>query len=302
MSKNVRLRVYLRIMISQIERFTERVKKLNVLIIGETIVDEFIPVSYEGNSMKSNCPVLKLNGTSQRQEGGALAIKNHIENFVNKVDFYSNPLGTIVKTRYFDPFDNRKHVEVNRFDKDLYGDIPLVSNVYDLIIVADFGHGYCDSIKINQPFCLMTQTNSNNFGFNRVSKWKNQRKLMTCLDLREASLQMNKHYVTADKNMLQDLYNYELNSKFLFVTTGSSGSHFFDGNTVLSQPVYKTNIVDTIGAGDTFFSFASLLSTVEDKEELMFIPGLAASLSTTWLCNESSVNPDNLLKHAYQFI
>ena len=41
--------------------FINKTSKLKVAIIGETIIDEFISVSYEGQSMKSVCPVLKLN-------------------------------------------------------------------------------------------------------------------------------------------------------------------------------------------------------------------------------------------------
>jgi bifunctional ADP-heptose synthase (sugar kinase/adenylyltransferase) len=289
-------------MIEKIEEFFKLVSGFKVLVVGETIIDEFVPVSYEGNSMKSNCPVLKYDGKPMLQEGGASAIYNHLKDFVSHVDLISNPKGSIVKTRFFDPFDNRKHVEINKFDKDNYGSIPQISETYDLVIVADFGHGYCDSLKIDQPFCVMAQTNSNNFGFNRVSKWKNHRKLMTCLDLREASLQMNKHYFTADEQMIREIYHYELNSQYLFVTTGKTGSVFTDGNEVMQQPVYKTDIVDTIGAGDTFFTFASLISSLENKAKFLFIPGLAASLSTTWLCNEYSVNKNNLLSHASKFI
>ncbi len=289
-------------MIEKIKEYCQLVEDFNVLVVGETIIDEFIPVSYEGNSMKSNCPVLRYEGEVMIQEGGASAIYNHIKDFVANVDLISNPKGTIVKTRFYDPFDNRKHVEINKFNKNQYGVIPNILKKYDLIIVADFGHGYLNSLVIGQPFCLMTQTNSNNFGFNRVSKWKNQRKLMTCLDLREASLQMNKHYYSASKEMMQEIYNYELNSEYLFVTTGKTGSAFTDGKKVTEQPVYKTDIVDTIGAGDTFFTFASLASCLPQKEEYLFLPGLAASLSTTWLCNEYSVTKDNLLKHASKFI
>jgi bifunctional ADP-heptose synthase (sugar kinase/adenylyltransferase) len=290
-------------MIRKIEEFYKLIAGYKVLVIGETIIDEFVPVSYEGNSMKSNCPVLKYEGKNMVQEGGASAIYNHLKDFVEKIDLFSNPKRSIVKTRFYDPFDNRKHVEINRFDKENYGIIPKISKEYDLIIVADFGHGYCNNdLIIDQPFCLMTQTNSNNFGFNRVSKWKNQRKLMTCLDLREASLQMNKHYFSADEKMINEIYNYELNSEYLFVTTGKTGSLFTDGNKIMQQPVYKTNIVDTIGAGDTFFAFASLISTLPDKHDYLFLPGLAASLSTTWLCNEYSVNKNNLISHAAKFI
>ena len=289
-------------MLEKVKEFFRLVEGFKVLVVGETIVDEFVPVSYEGNSMKSNCPVLKYDGVSMLQEGGASAIYNHLKDFVSKVDLISNPKGTIVKTRFYDPFDNRKHVEINKFDKANYGVIPKIEDGYDLVIIADFGHGYCNHLDISQPFCLMAQTNSNNFGFNRVSKWKAYRKLMTCLDLREASLQMNKHYHTADAEMIREIYNYELNSQYLFVTTGKTGSLFTDGNEVFQQPVYKTDIVDTIGAGDTFFTFASLLSALPQKSDYLFIPGLAASLSTTWLCNEYSVNKTNLLQHASKFI
>lgn len=289
-------------MLEKIKKFTDLVKNYEVLVIGETIVDEFVPVSYEGNSMKSNCPVLKYNGSPNIQEGGATAIANHLKDFVKNVDLISNPLGTIVKTRFYDPFDNRKHVEINKFDKVNYGQIPIIDKKYDLIIVADFGHGYCDNLVLETPFCLMTQTNSNNFGFNRVSKWKKHEKLMTCLDLREASLQMNRHFNSANESMLNEIYNYELNSKYLFVTTGKTGSFFYDGTNAIQQPVFESQIVDTIGAGDTFFSFASLISTLPDVKEYLFLPGLAASLSTTWLCNENSVNKTNLIEHATKYI
>ncbi len=289
-------------MLDKINEFIELVSEYSVLVIGETIVDEFVPVSYEGNSMKSNCPVLKYNGKPQIQEGGATAIANHIRGFVKHVDILSNPLGSIVKTRFYDPFDNRKHVEINKFDHESYGEIPKINKHYDVVIVADFGHGYCNNLEIDEPFCLMTQTNSNNFGFNRVSKWKNYKKLMTCLDLREASLQMNKHYNGADGKMLSDIYNYELNTEYLFVTTGVSGSYFYNGSESFQQPVFKTKIVDTIGAGDTFFSFASLISTFKNPNDFLFLPGLAASLSTTWLCNEYSVNKTNLIEHATKYL
>jgi bifunctional ADP-heptose synthase (sugar kinase/adenylyltransferase) len=290
-------------MLKELNEFIEIVKNWNVLVIGETIVDEFIPVVYEGNSMKSNCPVLRLEGETQIQQGGATAIANHIKDFVANVDIVTNNDRTIVKTRYYDPFDNKKHVEINKFDKKNYGNSSLPDLAqYDVIIMADFGHGFCDSFEVNKPFCLMTQTNSNNFGFNRISKWKNFKKLMSCIDLREASLQMNKRYNQANEEMLINLFNYELNSNYLFVTTGSKGSYFTDGKNCLNQPVFKTNIVDTIGAGDTFFAFASLISNIQQKERFLFIPGLAASLSTTWMCNEYSINQSNILKHANQYL
>jgi bifunctional ADP-heptose synthase (sugar kinase/adenylyltransferase) len=89
-------------MIKDLELFFEEIKNLNVLVVGETIVDEFIDVSYEGQSMKSICPVFKLEGAKIIQQGGAQAIANHIYDFVKHVNVITNTNSEIVKTRYVD--------------------------------------------------------------------------------------------------------------------------------------------------------------------------------------------------------
>jgi bifunctional ADP-heptose synthase (sugar kinase/adenylyltransferase) len=289
-------------MLTEINEFINRVSGLRILVIGETIQDEFIPVTYEGHSMKSNCPVIRLEGKRNIQEGGAAAVANHLKDFVTQVDLITNPAGSIVKTRYVDTDDKRKHIEINKFSHQDFGKIEFTSRDYDMVIVADFGHGFCDSLKDTGNFCFMAQTNSNNFGFNRLSKWKSWSKRMICMDLREASLQMNQRIKVMDDEKVLELYNYELNSQLLFVTLGGKGSVFTNGKQIWRQPVFKSQIVDTIGAGDTFYAFASLIADFKDTDKFQFIPGLAASLSTTWLCNEKSVTKENLLKHAAQFI
>ena len=290
--------------IQHIEDFCNKVAKLKVAVIGETIIDEFITVHYEGQSMKSFCPVFRLsnNDEKQIQQGGTLAIANHIRNFAKQVDFISNTKNEIVKTRLVDADGKKKHVEINKFDTSGFSKIDIDTRDYDLVIVADFGHGFCDHLNINDGFHLMCQTNSNNFGFNRLSKWREKRKKAICVDLREASLQVNKrigHCTDADA---KEIFNYELNSELLFVTLGAKGSLLTDGNRVVRHDSFKSTIVDTIGAGDTYFSFASLCSTVyPDLKDVLTIPSLAAALSTTWLCNEQSVTPDKLLNFAASF-
>ena len=282
--------------------FISKVEKLKLLVVGETIIDEFIEVSYEGQSMKSFCPVFQLKGSGTRQQGGAQAIANHLYDFVGSVEVITNTKEEIVKTRYIDMGDKKKHVEVNKFDTDGFSTIKVDTGDYDVVIVADFGHGFCDQLEINDGFHLMCQTNSNNFGFNRISKWKERRKRSACIDLREASLQVNKRIKAAVKEDILSIYNYELNCDDLFVTTGSAGSTFTDGEVVITQKSFKTEVVDTIGAGDTFFAFACLMSHLNQKENSLLLPSLAASLSTTWLCNEKSVTKKLLIEHAAKFI
>jgi bifunctional ADP-heptose synthase (sugar kinase/adenylyltransferase) len=285
-----------------VDRFIDAAKDLKVAVVGETITDEFIYVSYEGQSMKSICPVFKLAGRHEIQVGGAGAIANHLKDFVSRVDIFTNPAEEIVKTRYVDIADQKKHVEINRFDLKRKDPLSVDTSAYDAVIVADFGHGFCDGLEITDGFHLMCQTNSNNFGFNRISKWKQKKKKSVCIDLREASLQLNKKLPFKNLEEVDQLYRYELNAESLFITVGSAGSIYFDGSDLLRQESYKSDIVDTIGAGDTFLSFVSLTSQLFKGEEVLVVPSLAASLSTTWLCNERSVTKAGLYEHAHKYL
>ena len=289
-------------MLDYLNTVFNEIKNLKVLVVGETIIDEFIDVSYEGQSMKSFCPVFKLESGKTVQQGGAQAIANHLYDFVKEVKVITNTNGEIIKTRYVDVGDKKKHVEINKFDTKDFKTVKVNTADYDIVIVADFGHGFCDKLDINDGFHLMCQTNSNNFGFNRISKWKNKRKKSACIDLREASLQVNNKIENpTDKNILE-IFNYELNCENLFVTTGRAGSTYTNGVGVETHPSFKTQIVDTICAGDTFFAFACVMAHLNKKDQNLYLPSLAASLSTTWLCNEKSVTKKLLLEHAAKYL
>ncbi len=287
-----------------ISEFIEKTKNVSVLIIGETITDEFIKVFYQGQSMKSFCPVFQLTGEeSQKQLGGAYAIYRHLKDFVGSIELISNTPEEIVKTRYIDNLTGEKHLELNKFDLHNKNKITVDTSKYDVVIVADFGHGFCDNLKINDGFHLMCQTNSHNFGFNRISKWKSKKKKSICIDLREASLQINHRITECTDDIMKNLYNYELKTEELFVTTGKQGSVYSNGNEIHRQPSYKTEIVDTIGAGDAYFGFSALCSALDlPVKQKLVIPSLAASLTTTWLCNEYNVTPEKITQHANKYL
>jgi bifunctional ADP-heptose synthase (sugar kinase/adenylyltransferase) len=283
-----------------ISDFLSKSKKTSVLVAGETITDEFIKVFYQGQSMKSFCPVFQLTDDSiEQQLGGAYAIYRHLKDFVGSIDLISNQPDEIVKTRYIDANNGTKHLEFNKFNLQNHNEIKIDVNKYDLVIIADFGHGFCDNVAINDGFHLMCQTNSHNFGFNRISKWKSKKKKSICIDLREASLQINHRISECTDSIMKELYNYELGAEELFVTTGKRGSVYTNGTDIHRQESFKTQIVDTIGAGDAFFGFSALCSALDmPAKEKLIIPSLAASLTTTWLCNEQNVTPESLSNHA----
>jgi len=290
-----------------IAEFERNVADMRVCVIGETIIDRFVEVQYEGQSMKSFCPVFRLVHPDDRmetQEGGAAAIANHLRDFVKHVDLVTNDDGGIVKTRLIDADDAKKHVEINKFDRRNFGEVEVDADQYDAVIVADFGHGFCDGLRVNGEFHFMAQTNSNNFGYNRMSKWKKHSKRGACLDMREASLQVNRRKDCSGPEAVRELYGYEINAEHLFLTLGREGSVYFDGENYYRQDIFRGPVVDTIGAGDTFFAFASLAAQrpPKNREDIMLVPSLAASLACTWLCNAESVTRKSLAEYALRFI
>lgn len=290
-------------LILNIKEFISKAENLNVAVIGETIIDEFVDVEYEGMSMKSSCPALRINGQKEIQMGGAAIIANHLRDFVKNVDLFTNTNNEIVKTRYVEKYSKQKHIEINKFEIDNFKEFEINTNDYDVVIVADFGHGFCDKMTINDGFYLMCQTNSNNFGYNRVSKWKSHSKKGICIDKREASLQYNGKLDFSKDEELNKLYKYELNTKDLFITLGKQGAKFTNGVDIRTCSVFGSQIVDTIGAGDTFFAFSCLASHMKiDVDEILSVPSIAASLSTTWVCNAENVTKQKLYNYANRYL
>lgn len=285
------------------EDFCSKASNLKIAVIGETIIDEFVDVEYEGRSMKSSCPALRLNGKKEIQQGGATIIANHLKDFVKDVKLFTNTKNEIIKTRYVEAYNKQKHIEINKFDIDSFREIKIDTADFDIVIVADFGHKFCDKLIINDGFYLMCQTNSNNFGFNRISKWKSHRKKAVCIDKREASLQLNQRLDFNNGNEIIKLYNYELNSENLFITLGKQGAIYTNGIDIKRVPILESQIIDTIGAGDTFFAFSCLASHInDDTVNVLTIPSLAASLSTTWNCNAEYVTKQKLFDYANKFV
>lgn len=68
----------------------------------------------------------------------------------------------------------------------------------------------------------------------------------------------------------------------LFITEGSRGVRYFDGNEEVLVPAYKVEAVDTTGAGDTFnAAFAVALAEGKPVRESVRFANRAASLSVT---------------------
>ncbi|SFR13489.1 MULTISPECIES: ribokinase [unclassified Paenibacillus] len=105
----------------------------------------------------------------------------------------------------------------------------------------------------------------------------------------EESVIANATYITPNEHeaaiMFKDMSLQEALRKYpnkLFVTEGSNGVRFFDGEQEVVVPTYKVEAVDTTGAGDTFnAAFAVALAEGNSLADSVKFANRAASLSVT---------------------
>ena len=281
-----------------ISKFIEKAKNITVNVIGETIIDVFQTVELDGQSAKSSCPAFSTINGPQEQRGGAAIIARYLDDFCTNVDLYTNDY-PIRKLRYTDRFRNKKHFEIKTVGKPEKDFCPRLNGAL-FTIVVDFGHGLLDNyILPDNPLYIMVQTNSCNFGYNLVSKWNAYEAQLVCLDRVEGSLLLGEKFEDADEFLMKRLFE-KLNARAIILTMHNGGSMYYDcdGN-YASFPALVTRVVDTIGAGDTFFTFASLAHYCGfRKDEILLIASIAAAISTQWLCNANSITPEELLNVA----
>lgn len=270
-------------------------KKLRVLLIGDGIIDEYHYCSAMGKSAKSHLVVSKYM-THEVFYGGAFAIANHIaglcdtvhiatllgrndsrehaiaENLKSNVTpkfFFRDDGPTIVKKRYIDQYLNQKIFEVNYLNDDYIREereqevidyIGAVAGEYDLVLVSDFGHGFITKGIIraieehSARYAVNTQTNAANAGYNMITKYNNP--FFVCLDEPEIRLAAQERHGNIEE--IARFIKKTINAKNLIATLGKKGSIGINSSDEVNRtPIFSSKVVDTIGAGDAFFSFTA---------------------------------------------
>ena len=109
-----------------------------VLVVGDGIIDEYCYVTPLGKSPKENIITNRFL-RSEAFRGGVWAAARHVEQFCAHVEVYSGPR-VILKRRFLDD-RIRKMYEVHIDAKNGEpGKLPDPTG-FDMVIVADFGHG-----------------------------------------------------------------------------------------------------------------------------------------------------------------
>ena len=163
--------------INKIKEVIEKFTELKVLIIGDTIIDQYVFIETRGRSMKD--PMLSTRHLNEKSyAGGVLAVANSLSDFVKEIKvvtlignkgsklefiihniadnielktFIKENAPTTIKRRYIDYYRNNKMFKVEYINDEpisnelaleileyLENEIPK----YDLVIVCDFDHGF----------------------------------------------------------------------------------------------------------------------------------------------------------------
>lgn len=221
---------------------------------------------------------------------------------------------TIIKQRFVEPQTEGKELgklfAVNFIDAG-----PLPKNVlqkamkrvreeiknYDAVLLADFGHGLMqgdlrDLVQSEATFlALSCQTNSNNHGFNIVTR-QYQRTDAVTLDERELLLATGQRHL--DYPVELERLRRQLRATYAWLTRGPVQTlGLFGEKATCACPPLESEVIDTIGAGDAFFSVAALSAARGLPVELgTFIGQLAGAQAVRIVGNTTSISKAALLK------
>jgi len=312
----------------------ESLSDMNVLVVGDAIIDQYHYSTPLGQTGKGN--ILAVRHDSEEQfAGGAIAVANHIAGFaknvtlvtglgsidshevfirsklltnVEPVFFHFRDAPTVTKRRFVDA-DLSKLFEVYFFREDPAFDEAdvcrwLASHIqsYEAVIVPDFGNGLITPNIIKALgekagfLAVNTQINSGNRGYHVIHRYPRA----DFVSLNEPELRLAAHNRHDPLEAVTQAVGERVQVRQLAVTRGTKGVMMFDRekNLFHKVPALSTRVIDRIGAGDAFLSLAGLCAAKGlNAEVAAFIGSVAAALDVQIVCNREPVNPVGLRKY-----
>lgn len=322
--------------LSEILKYLENAQNLNVLLIGEAIIDIYHFGEAIGKAGKEPVLVTKYH-REEMYAGGVLAVANHLSNFCAQVTCltmlgekdgyesfireklnknvecifqYKKDSPTIVKRRYLEEYTLQKLFEIYEINdcylvdeqrKQLLDTIDSCIEKYDLVIVADYGHGLLDEScveKIEQKskfLAVNTQSNASNHGFNCVSKYKKAD--YVCIATRELQLNYRQKHISAVEQLQRLTKDHHY--KNVVITHGRNGAYSYKkGEGIFEIPAFASSIKDRVGAGDAVLAITSLCMVQDAPAEIVgFIGNVVGAEAINIMGNQSSIEKTTLMKH-----
>jgi len=318
----------------EIRKDFQKIANLNVLVIGDLIIDRYFFCESLGKSPKEDLISVK-NQKEETYGGGIIATANHISDFVKKTTllstvgdsrqnknylkfidqridqkiYHAAGSATIEKNRFLETSSKRKLFQnlsndFIRINKKLEVKILsyLSKNIrkYDLVLVNDFGHGLLTEKirnliqKKSNYLALNCQTNSSNVGYNFISKYKFADHVT--IDEPEARLSTQKRFAHIAEVI--SVLKKQITFKTCSITRGDEGSVIFEhkAKKYFNCPVLSEKVEDTLGAGDSYFALSSLFAKIKADLELVGLIGnVSGALKISYLGHRKYIKKSNVL-------
>ncbi len=314
---------------AQIHTALDSLRGLKTLIVGEAIIDEYVYVEQMGKSSKE--PVLAMRYASKEQFlGGALAIANHMAAIMDDVniitflgardsheDFirerlapnvkpaflYKKDSPTIVKRRYVENYLLQKLFEVYEFNDEFLDEddsnrfsalLKSAASEYDLVVVADFGHGIMtqkaiDAVQQNAKFlAINTQQNAANIGYHTLSRYS--RANFACTNDGELRSDSRARLGALEPLILGLAERLNLDSTL--ITRGKLGVTFYRASEGWSSaPAFATAVTDRVGAGDAVLSWSAPMAAAGLPGKMIaFVANVVGAQAAQIVGNRSAVD------------
>lgn len=314
----------------------ERLASLRILVVGETIIDEYRYVRPMSKTPKENL-IATLHQFDETFAGGTIATANHLASLVKEVevitlygakdthaDFVQSKLlpnvrvhpvlrggsPTTRKCRYVDPVQMRKLFEVyymndapleDAYEEELNRMLSSMTGDFDAVIVNDFGHGMMmpssiDCLTKNAKF-LALNTQTNSANYGFNLINKYPKADYVCIDHAEARLAVRDNHASIEEILQSSLVNL-IPAPSIIVTKGRDGCcGYAVGEPTVQVPAFADHIVDTIGAGDAFLSVtAPLMAVGTELLHTAFVGNIAGALKVGIVGHRKSVDKTALVK------
>lgn len=313
------------IQINDLEKYVHKFSELNVLVIGDTIIDEYIICDPIGMSQED--PTIVVTPLSNKKFiGGAAIVASHAKTLGAKVSFFSvlgdddnydftnkylknlnintflykdSTRPTTLKQRF--RAHNKTLLRVNHLkqhninkniEENILNDIINIQDI-DLIILSDFSYGVLtkklikeiSSLAKNSSVSIVADSQSSS-QVGDISKFTN----MDIVTPTEREIRLSLNDFESGLVILSQKLEKKSKIKYILTTLGSEGVMIYNNNKdeLLTDniPALNNNVKDVSGAGDSLLTCTSMAKRVgANIWEASYLGSLAAAIQVSRIGN-----------------
>lgn len=322
---------------NEIINFVEQLKTLNVLVIGDAIIDEYVYVHPLGVSGKGTHLVARCED-KELFLGGAFAVANHAADFASSVTLLTavgedrerlnldkklhkgvkkefvvlNESTTLVKRRYvqkdgenlsklFETYSSNDNLLNVTQTQQVESYLDQYGNQFDLVIVCDFGNGFLNP-ELNKKISSLTSFLAINTQINSGNRGYHvvtKYSRADYISLNEPEVRLTAHDLYSDLGEIVQNIAKTMSCSSLSVTKGVKGVTVYSENKGFIQiPALTQKVVDRVGAGDSYLTLSAMaFASGCDSKVAGFLGSAAAAMDVQIVGNKKSIEKIPLLKY-----